>query len=161
MTEVRVQCICTAIQLPDLGEKLFRGDILFLSKERAEKSKDLTLAKQNHGVVCTDVTRCQEQRAAGSPPAPIRQQIREAKNRGVPPPKPVPTKAPPLSFDQDALVKQITEKVVKALGRTAVVIEPAPELEPEIISELEPEEPGGAFPAKKKRGQKKTNEEEV
>lgn len=163
MLEVRVQCTCTAIQLTDLGEKLFRGDVLFLSKERAEKSKDLALAKQNHGVVCTDVTRCQEQRPAASAPAPFRPQIREAKNPGVPTTgRPVPTKAPPPPvFNQDDLVRQIAEKVVKALNKPVMVfeppiIEPAKELEPEVISEIEPEESNGAYPAKKKR---KKNEE--
>jgi hypothetical protein len=136
MIEVRVQCICTAIQSSDLGEKLFRGDVLFLSKEKADKSKDLTLAKQNKAVLCQEVTRCQEQKTVAPTISPYGLQTRKPVSKPPAPsmitlaPSSVPVAAPihrdpPL--DQDKLAKMIAEKVAQALNRAAVVIQAVPE----------------------------------
>lgn len=114
MIEVRVQCICTAIQLPDLGEKLFRGDVLFLPKDRADRSKDLALAKANRAVLCTEVVRCQESRPA--PVSSINPYIPAERQK---PPQPVVTMPPQV-------VREVAGKVASVLNKSAVVIEPSP-----------------------------------
>jgi len=137
MTEVRVQCICTAIRLPDLGEKLFRGDILFLPKDKADKSKDLAAAKQNRAVVCREVLRCQEERPAVPPPnVPER-----------PPVPPVPPTPPrnvrpynPPKVDREKLARQMAERVARALAQPVVVVVP-PVKSPEPEDIFESDEP--------------------
>jgi hypothetical protein len=146
MTEVRVQCVCTAYQLPDLGEKLFKGDVLFLSKERADKSKDLAIAKQNKAVVCTEVVRCQEQR-----PAPPNQVLRPLIFQNQPnrefvsvPPAPISPPVPP----------------VIPVQAVSVIDSSPPSVKPEVvlqISEAESEEDdegGTDVPLKKKRSKR-------
>ena len=126
MIEVRIQCICKAIQLPDLGEKLHRGDVLFISKTRADKSKDLATAKAAGAVLCQEVTRCQEQR-----PAPLTKPNPYILKKD--PHSKIETKSaskPKIeSFDPDEMARDIAEKVAKALNRTVHVhtMEPEPD----------------------------------
>jgi len=137
MTEVRVQCVCTAIQLSDLGEKLFRGDVLFLAKDRAERSKDLALAKQNGAVACKDVVRCQEQRPATAPQQSPYRLVQNGPVRETKKPDPIPTQVaqtvpqaapvqkPQPFINQDEMVRQIAERVAQALNKTVVVMPPS------------------------------------
>jgi len=146
MTEVRVQCVCTAIQLPDLGEKLFRGDVLFLSKDRADRSKDLALARANRAVICTEIVRCHETRPA--PVSFINPYIPAERQK---PPQPTVVMPPPV-------VREVAEKVVQILNKSAVVLTPpVDESVEDILSPIMDDEPK---PETRRRRSKKGDEHE-
>ncbi|MEI6297646.1 MAG: hypothetical protein WCO84_08500, partial [bacterium] len=155
-------------------------DVLFVEKGRADKSRDLTTAKQAGAVVCKEVIRCQEQRPAASVATNPYLVVNAPNNHTHQAQPPAPRSAPQQvipGFDQDQLARVIAEKVAQALNRPVTVINtpvevpklpsrfvpeaeveaPAVETQPEI--ELEPLdlEGNGEDTPKKKRGRTKEN----
>lgn len=64
MTEIRVECTCAEIRVPDLGLVLRRGDVTWLDQPVASRSKDLAFAKRAGAVQVRCVSRC----AVSKPP---------------------------------------------------------------------------------------------
>jgi len=146
MIEIRVQCTCTAIQLTDLGEKLFRGDVLFVSKDRADKSKDLTVARSTGAVKCTEIIRCQEQKPATPP---VVNPYLVPKDHRQTPVSPVPKFFQPVSTPK---AEPTPVPIPNPEPMPDPVTEPIPVgLEPEPMPDLDPVP---VIPAKKARGKK-------
>jgi len=70
MVEAQIICICPSIWIADLNLNMKKGQSALISKERADASKDLVLAKNNHGVEVTYVERFRELREPSEQPKP-------------------------------------------------------------------------------------------
>ena len=60
MIEVEVTCLCNMMRLPDIGQVMTKGQVLYLDRDKAEASEDLRVAWRAKGINVKYVTRCQE-----------------------------------------------------------------------------------------------------
>ena len=89
MVEVEVTCIVNQVKISDLGIVLRRGEVVFLSLDIADKSKDLNRLVQSRGVARRFFVRSDAEVPSSTPPK-IRTRPQQLKNY-PPPPPPIPS----------------------------------------------------------------------
>ena len=99
MVEVEVTCIVNQVKISDLGVVLRRGEVVFLSLDIADKSKDLNRLVQSRGVARRFFVRSDAEVPSSTPPK-IRTRPQQLKN--YPPPPPIPSVVDVVSASQTA-----------------------------------------------------------
>lgn len=112
MKEARVTCLCTHIELPDVGLVLEKGQVAVLPEEQARRSADLRRAVQHYGVRVAYVHRAAVQR--------------QQEGLRVPPPpagqfRPV---AAPAALDPEVLADRIAAGVERRIAQTLDALRP-------------------------------------
>ena len=110
MREAQLTCLCNEYYLSDLGIKLQKGEVIFLSEDQITKSEDLFHAGQIKAVAIKWVERYQVAKQNNNAPPFMRRDLK----RKLPEPAPV--------IDHDALKKTVQEAAHKAVeGQMSVI----------------------------------------
>jgi hypothetical protein len=105
MNEARITCACSNVIIADLGLRMTKGSVVYVSEAEARKSKDLMLVARAGGVIVNFVKRAQEIR---QPTAVVGRPKREPFNPHGP--RPIPIQPEPMTKvvdDIDALVMEV------------------------------------------------------
>lgn len=121
MKEARIECTCSEIKLPDLNLSLTRGQVVWVSEDRAAKSEDLAHAKRIKAVSVRWEERC---RVAKRPTPPWLNPKTKGRATPRPAPKPAPKPAPPPpSASKDEVATAAAEAAVEAVDARLSALE--------------------------------------
>lgn len=111
MIEARITCICNMIRIPDLGQELFKGDVVYVEEKRARNSKDLAIAQSAGGVLVKYVRRCREERSDKQPP--LRKPRNPVHHAATPPGPPLEAPSQPpiqeVNVDMSPIIEAIND----------------------------------------------------
>ena len=114
MIEACIKGVCPEYYLADIGVRLRRGEVFWVSEDTARSSEEIRLAARMGAVSVVFTKRCAVQRSPPPPSSRMRDIMRNPAR--TPTPSATPSVAPSVApFDEQALQNAITAGVSKAI----------------------------------------------